>query len=140
MSQLTTSQAFTANLAKKLLRCPAVSRNRATHAIWLKVMTLLLLLPVYWWVVTVIPPFVTQEFTAHILEEGEHCDDCCQHLSSLIDKPQPPVLHEFNAFELLPFTLLIAVLPLDHVARDRPPPLFYSLSHSLRAPPTLIPA
>ncbi len=78
------------------MRQPVVSRNRATHAIWLKVMTLLLLSPIYWWVVTVIPPFVTKEFTAHILEEGEHCDDYCQHLSFLIDKPPPPVSSSSN--------------------------------------------
>ena len=72
--------------------------------------------------------------------DDEHCDVSCPHPVSLIDPPQTasaldgpcdqPVFHE----------QLIALLPPSHLARDHPPPLFYSLSHSLRAPPTLIPA
>lgn len=106
-----------------------------------KLTALLLLLPTWWWLVTVLPPlFSVVDFAEHMVEEGEHCDDFCSHPSSPIDPPQATTL--FNILDVGPVfhERIIALLPLDHAARDRPPPLFYSLSHSLRAPPTLIPA
>lgn len=106
----------------------------------IKLISLVLLLPTYWWMVTVIPPFATQGFVEHMLEEGEHCDDHCSHPHPIIKQPQEsgePIVCRDETLVLLP---LFMALSHSGPTRDRPPPLFYSLSHSLRAPPTLIPA
>lgn len=105
---------------------------------WLKLVAFFLLLPMYWW--SDLPPFWSSiDLAAHFIEyEGAHCNEVCPHPVSLIEKPQPSALSESLAFDLLPLNRLIVALPPDQLARDRPPPLFCSLSHSLRAPPTLI--
>ncbi len=104
---------------------------------WLKLVAFLLLLPMYWW--SDLPLFWSSvDLATHFIDyEGEHCNEICPHPSPLIEKPQPLVLNENLAFDLLPLGRLIGVLPPDHLTRDRPPPLFASPS---RAPPTLIPA
>ena len=105
---------------------------------WLKVVAFLLLLPMYWW--SDLPPFWSSvELAAHFIEyEGEHCNEICPHAASLIDRPQPSALSESLLFDLLLLDRPIALFPPDHLARDHPPPLFHSISRSLRAPPTLI--
>lgn len=107
---------------------------------WKTLIAILLLLPVYWWYVGVIPPLDPVEFAEHmvVVPEGEHCNEVCAHPSSLIDPPRQSALHAIPVDAHIPHERLIAVLPHPHAARDRPPPLFYSTSHSLRAPPTLI--
>ena len=108
---------------------------------WKSRTALLVLLPMWWWLVTVLPPpFPMVDFAMHLAEEGEHCDDCCAHPTSLIHPPQATALFDIPSDEPAYHEQLFALLPHAHLARDHPPPLFYSLSHSLRAPPTLIPA
>lgn len=104
---------------------------------WLKVVAFLLLLPMYWW--SDLPPFWSPvDLAAHFIEyEGEHCNEICPHSSPLIAQPQQSALSERPAFDLLPLTQGIPVLPPDHLVRDRPPLLFASPS---RAPPMLFPA
>ena len=102
---------------------------------------LLLLLPMWWWLVTVLPPpFAVVDFAMHMVEAGEHCDDFCAYPTDLINPAQVIIPFDIPDHELVCHEQLIALLPPPHLARDHPPPLFYSLSHSLRAPPTLIPA
>lgn len=105
---------------------------------WKTLTALLLLLPTYAWMVCVLPPIGAVEFVAHMAEAGEHCYSFCQH-------PTPPVDHppESAALDLLfdrpaPLPAPVVLLPHRWVLQDRPPPLFHSLSHSLRAPPSLI--
>ena len=105
---------------------------------WLKLVAFLLLLPVYWW--SDLPPFWNSvDLAAHFIEyEGEHCNEICPHPVSLVEQPRQPAVSESLILDLLPLTQLITVFPPDHLARDHPPPLFSSISHTLRAPPTLI--
>lgn len=121
--------------------CPARLHRHGYGVIqkmWLKVVAFLLLLPMYWW--CDLPPFWSSvDLAAHFIEyEGEHCNEICPHPVSLIDTPQSSAVSERLLFDLLPLDRLITILPPDHHARDHPPPLFSSISHSLRAPPTLI--
>ncbi len=104
-----------------------------------KILTALLLFPaVYCWCGIQIPLGGAVAFATHMAEEGQHCDDSCPHPSPLLEKQQ-----ESNFAALLSDTCLLSIplivlLPFQHLSWEHPPPLFYSLSHSLRAPPTLI--
>lgn len=114
---------------------------KALRMNWKSLTAFVLFLPVWWWVVTVLPPpFGAVEFAMHMAEEGEHCDEFCAHPTSPIDAPQASASFDIPVNEIAHQEQLIALLPPPHLARDHPPPLFFSLSHSLRAPPTLIPA
>jgi hypothetical protein len=106
---------------------------------WKILTALLLFLSVYFWCGIQIPLSGAVAFAARIAGEGQHCGDSCPHPSPLLAKQQ-----QSNFAALLSDTCLldipfIAPLPPSQLARDRPPPLFFSLSHSLRAPPVLIP-
>ncbi len=70
--------------------------------------------------------------------EGSHCNEVCVHPSSLIDPPLESASLDSSYNEPVPPERLIVLLPHPHAARDRPPSLLCSTSHSLRAPPTLI--
>ena len=85
---------------------------------WKSRTAFLLLLPMYWWMVCVVPPIGAVEFVTHMAEEGEHCLSFCQHPSSFIDPPHASATVQTPSDELIP--------------------RFDSLSHSLRAPPSLI--
>lgn len=107
----------------------------------MKLIALALLLPVWWWVG--LPPLWSSvELAEHYVmtPEGEHCNESCPHPVSLIDPPQKTSTLDISCDEPAFQECLIALLPPPHLARDHPPPLFYSLNHSLRAPPTLISA
>ncbi len=102
---------------------------------------MVLFLPV--WGDSGLPPFSSAlDMAEHHVEfsDDEHCDVSCPHPVSLIDPPQTASALDSLCDELVFHEQLIALLPPPHLARDHPSPLFYSLSHSLRAPPTLIPA
>ena len=107
---------------------------------WKILIALVLLLPVWCWTVGLAPLTNPQNFALHMAEEGEHCDPYGCFVPPAVEKPQLSGSVEALSADLHQSAPVIALLPLDHVARDRPPPLLYSLSHSLRAPPTLIPA
>ncbi len=70
--------------------------------------------------------------------EGSHCNEICVHPSPLIDQPQESATFNIPDDQCALHERFIALLPHPHAARDRPPPLLYSTSHSLRAPPTLM--
>jgi hypothetical protein len=103
-----------------------------------KILTALLLFPaVYFWCGIQIPLGGVVAFATHMAEEGQHCDDSCPHPSPLLKKQQEPncaiLLSDTSLLEMP----LVALLPPPHLPREHPPPLSYSLGHSLRAPPTL---
>ena len=99
---------------------------------------LLLLLPMSWWLTDLLLPHGTIQFAMHMAKKGEHCYDHCSHPVSLIDEPQETDSAEALWVVCLPEGKLLARRLHPHAVRDHPPPLFYSLSHSLHAPPTLI--
>lgn len=110
---------------------------------WRMLLTLLLLFSnVSWW--CGLPPLwdSAAELAEHYVlsPEGSHCNEICVHPSSLVDPPPASSSIEIPHDEAMPHGQLIVLLPHGHSARDHPPPLFSSLSYSLRAPPTLIPA
>lgn len=104
-----------------------------------KILTALLLFPtVYFWCGIQIPLGGAVAFATHMAEEGEHCDDSCPHPSPLLGKqPESKFAALLTDRSLLEIPL-VALLPSPHLPREHPPPLFYSLSHSLRAPPMQI--
>ncbi|NOS77518.1 MAG: hypothetical protein HOP35_06195 [Nitrospira sp.] len=106
---------------------------------WKTLITLLLLLPIFEWYG--LPPLQsTVEIAEYfiLLPEESHCKAVCVHPSSLVDPPQASAPFDIPYEERVPHEQLIALLPHHHTARDRPPSLLCSTSHSLRAPPTLI--
>lgn len=108
---------------------------------WKIITASVLLLPIYLWLVCVLPvPASVSEYAEHMATYGEHYEPYGYHVPPAVEKPQAAGIVENWDADFLIVTSVIAWLPPDHVPRDRPPPLFYSLSHSLRAPPTLIPA
>lgn len=103
----------------------------------MKLIALALLLPIYWW--SGLPLVSTVELAEHYVTtpEGEHCNESCPHPVSLIDPPRKASTLDSSSDDPAIQTSLIALIPPPYLARDHPPPLFYSLSHSLRAPPSL---
>ncbi len=105
--------------------------------IW-KLTALALLLPVYMWCVCVLTPSTAVEFAEHMSEKGEHYDPYGYHVPPPVEKPDLAGPVQDQSVDLCISAPVCTLLPHPHLARDHPPPLFYSLSHSLRAPPTLI--
>ena len=109
---------------------------------WKNLIAVLLLLQPLWWLGGLLSCSGALEFAEHMIVvhggEGEDCNEMCVHPTSLIDPAQVSATVDIPFDERAPHEQLIALLPHPHAARDRPPPLLYSLSHSLRAPPTLI--
>ena len=106
---------------------------------WKILIAFLLLLPTWWWCGLPLLGSTVELAEHYVLSpEGSHCNEVCVHPSSLVDKPQESATLDIAFDESAPPEQLIALLPHPHAARDHPPPLFSSLSHSLRAPPTLI--
>lgn len=108
---------------------------------WKKLTALALLFPVYLWLVGgLLTPAKAVEFAEHMAEEGEHYEPYGYHVSPQVEKPQVANFLDVVTSDRLLSPPVFLEHPLAHLVRDHPPPLFYSLSHSLRAPPTLIPA
>ena len=108
---------------------------------WKMVIALVLFLPVCWWIG--LPPLWSAgELAKHYAEslDDEHCNEVVVHPESLVKRPAVSADVAMLLQAIIPHERLIALSPYPYLARDCPPPLFYSLSHSLRAPPTLIPA
>jgi len=104
---------------------------------WKVLIGILLLLPTWDWCGL---PLVSSpvEIAEHYAIEGEHTSGFPDCPSPVIDQPQVLVQFDIPDDEPAYQEQLMALLPHPHLARDHPPPLFYSLSHSLRAPPTLM--
>ena len=103
---------------------------------WKMVIALVLFIPV--WGDSGLPPFWSAlEMAQHHVEvpDDEHCDISCPHPVSPINPPHAVSTLDITCEESSLQERLIALLPAPHSAREHPPPLFYSLCHSLRAPP-----
>jgi hypothetical protein len=114
-------------------------RGHAPAMVW-KLTALALLFPVYLWGVCVLTPSSAVEYAEHMAEEGEHYDPYGYHVPPVVEKPQPVGFAEDQSVDQCSSDPVDSLQAYPHLARDHPPPLFYTLSHSLRAPPTLIPA
>ncbi|MFZ3013737.1 MAG: hypothetical protein WA045_08525 [Nitrospira sp.] len=111
-------------------------RGHGPAMVW-KLTALVLLLPVYLWGVCVLTPSSAVEYAEHMAEEGEHYDPYGYHVPPVVEKPQLAGFAEDPSPDFCGSAPLDSLQAHPHLARDHPPPLFYSLSHSLRAPPTL---
>jgi hypothetical protein len=105
---------------------------------WKTLIALLLLPLMYWW--SGLPLYSTVEMAENyvLCAEGEHCNTMAPHPTSLVDQSQKSATFDVPLDARGPHEHLIVLLPHPRAARDRPPPLCWSTSHSLRAPPTLI--
>jgi hypothetical protein len=105
-----------------------------------KTLIALLLFSLIGWLNGLTPFSTALELAEHyvLFPEGSHSNEICVHPSSPVDPPHESATFDIPDDESVPHEQLIALLPHPHTGRDRPPPLFYSLSHSLRAPPSLI--
>ncbi len=122
------------------MRRPAVLRHWATSVMWLQFVAFALLVLTCSFYGIELTSQGAVEFTTHMAEEGEHCYDHCAPPFSLIDPPAQNYFAEQWQVRSLSSVPDFVLRREWHQTRDRPPPLFYSFSHSLRAPPTLIPA
>ncbi len=120
------------------LRSMAVAKNLLDGMNWKVWTALVLLAPIYWWLVCTVPPFGAVPFTMHMVEKGEHCNSFCEHIDSDTDHFLKnvilDVLSEAEGTESSPF----AKFSFHPVARDSPPPCDDSFQQHLRAPPGLI--
>jgi hypothetical protein len=106
---------------------------------WKNLTAFLLLLPIWWW--CGLPPLLGTVELAELSvlwSEESACSEICVHPSSLVDPPQESATFDVSDDEPDPHKQFIVLLPHPHAARDRPPSLLCSTSHSLRAPPSLI--
>ena len=115
-------------------------RGQAPAMIW-KLTALVLLLPIYMWLVCVLlTPSNAVEFAEHMATCGEHCEPYGYHVPPAVEKPHASEILDLPIIDLALAFSCCEMPRREHVPRDRPPSLSYSSNHSLRAPPTLIPA
>lgn len=102
---------------------------------WKSCCALALLLPIYSWLVCVLPPLGAVAFAAHMAEKGEHCFSFCEHHSDVTSDPA----HAHEAVEVCDVPCLLPVLlrvaPTAPLIVVRPPPLMHLVSGAFRAPP-----
>ena len=115
-------------------------QDHAAGMIRLKIIAVLLLIPTFSWIALALTPDCALDFATHMATYGEHYEPYGYHVPPEVEKPQATRSPAALVVDVLLALPLSGLLPVDPLARDRPPPRFASLSHSLRAPPTLIPA
>lgn len=98
-------------------------------------MAFLLLAPLYWWTVCVVPPLGVVEFTTHIIESGEHCNSFCAHLFDPLPHPHLVRLPLLLGVSDSPLRPLVGWSIPPQAARGQPS-LSHSVSHGFRAPPS----
>ena len=106
--------------------------------LWLKLIALVLVLPTFSWIALDLTPNCALDFATHMATYGEHYEPYGYHVPPEVEKPQAVRFLDAVTADLLLTRPLIALLPLDPLAQDRPPPLFSSTIPLLRAPPALI--
>lgn len=119
---------------------PVRRHNWAAGLLWLQLIAVLLLIPTFSWIALDLTPDCALDFATHMATYGEHYEPYGYHLPPQVEKPQVARFLDAVTVDTLLALPFIGLLPADSLVHDRPPPLFSSLSHSLRAPPTLIPA
>ncbi len=124
----------------KVLDVFSCRQHRASGLLWLQLIAVLLLIPTFSWSALDLTPDCALDFATHMATYGEHYEPYGYHLPPQVEKPQVARFLDAVTVDTLLALPFIGLLPTDPLVHDRPPPLFSSLSHSLRAPPTLIPA
>ncbi len=124
----------------KVVDVAALRHKWASSLLRLKLIALVLVLPTFSWIALDLSPNCALDFATHMATYGEHYEPYGYHVPPEVEKPQAARFLDAVTADLLLTRPLIALLPLDPLAQDRPPPLFSSTIHSLRAPPTLISA
>ena len=122
-----------ANVPTRRLQCHPV-------LLWLKLIALVLILPTFSWIALDLTPNCALDFATHMATYGEHYEPYGYHVPPEVERPQIASFLDAVTVDTLLALPVIGLLPVELLVHDRPPPLFSSLSHSLRAPPTLIPA
>ncbi len=122
-----------ANVPTRRLQCHSV-------LLWLKLIALVLILPTFSWIALDLTPNCALDFATHMATYGEHYEPYGYHVPPEVERPQIASFLDAVTVDTLLALPFIGLLPADPFVHDRPPPLFSSLSHSLRAPPKLIPA
>jgi hypothetical protein len=118
----------------------SAQRGQAPAVVW-KLTAMVLLFPVYMWLVCILlTPSTAVEFAEHMATYGEHYEPYGYHVPPAVEKPQAAGSVDLQTAGLVLAFSCREKPQREHGSRDRPPPLFNSNSHSLRAPPTLIPA
>ncbi len=106
--------------------------------LWLKLIALVLVLPTFSWIALDLTPNCALDFATHMATYGEHYEPYGYHVPPEVEKPQAARFLDAVTADVLLALSHIEFLPVDHVARDRPPPLFSSTIPLLRAPPALL--
>jgi hypothetical protein len=117
---------------------PAPRQHRVSGLLWLKLIAVLLLVPSFSWIALDLTPNCALDFATHMATYGEHYEPYGYHVPPQVEKPQVARFLDAVTVDTLLVLPVIGLLPVDPLAHDRPPPLFSSIIHSLRAPPTLI--
>lgn len=121
-----------------MVRVFARRQARAWGLLWLKFVAVLLLVPSFSWIALDLTPNCALDFATHMATYGEHYEPYGYHLPPEVEKPQAARFLDAVSIEALLSPPIIALPPMDYLRHDRPPPLFGSPSHSLRAPPMLM--
>lgn len=116
----------------------SVRRHKwASGLLWMQLVAVLLLIPTFSWIALDLTPNLALDFATHMATYGEHYEPYGYHLPPEVEKPQAGHFLDAVTADILLAKPLIALLPLDPLAHDRPPPLFSSTIHLFRAPPAL---
>lgn len=119
---------------------PVPRHKWGSGLLWLQLVAVLLLIPTFSWIALDLTPNCALDFATHMATYGEHYEPYGYHVPPQVEKPQSAHFLDVVTVDTLLALPVIGLFPAEPLAHDRPPPLFSSLSHSLRAPPTLISA
>lgn len=94
-----------------------------------------LLVPLYSWLICVLPPVGAIEFALHMAEKGEHCSSFCEHRTAF----EANSVQWHGDVEVCgvpcPLVAPVRAVPCVPLTNFRPPPLTYLIAGALRAPP-----
>lgn len=124
----------------KIVDGSAFRHKWVSSLLWLKLIALVLILPTFSWITLDLTPNCALDFATHMATYGEHYEPYGYHVPPEVEKPQAARFLDAATADVLVALPLVGLLSGGSLAHDRPPPLFSSTIHSLRAPPTLISA
>lgn len=124
--------------ADKVLNMPARRQHRPAVLLWLQLVAIVLLIPTFSWIALDLTPNCALDFATHMATYGEHYEPYAYHVSPQVEKPEAARFLDAVTTDTLLALPFVGLLPVDPLVHDRPPPLWYSTIHNLRAPPTLI--
>lgn len=121
----------------KVANRPARRQRRPAVLLWLQLVAVVLLIPTFSWIALDLTPNCALDFATHMATYGEHYEPYGYHVPPQVEKPQVARFLDAVPVDTLLALPFVGLLPADPLVHDRPPPLFSSSIHSLRAPPTL---